>query len=191
MKLSLLKRLGFTLIELLVVITIIGILATLAIPAVTGALVKAQLTGALNNARQLQIVTFNLSTENEQLGQPSAWPGTFSVWVNNLTNALAPQEVRKLLSAPRVSVTNTPTTMADTAFNVYQVANTEDSTAVFLTTRNFNAAQNTAPTATSVPFGDKGVVIMRKGGDGAIVQQRFITDTNATGIVPASTTLAN
>ena len=46
---------AFTLIELLVVIAIIAILAALAVPALTSALKKAQMTGTMNNARQLYL----------------------------------------------------------------------------------------------------------------------------------------
>jgi len=174
---------AFTLIELLVVISIIGILAALAIPAVAGALVKGQQTGTLNNARQLQLATFNVNLENEAAGVASAWPATnvaFAAWRNSLTNVLTESDLRKMFSAPRVSVTNAlAAAMTDTAFNVYQVGNLEDSGTVFITTRNWNAATpTTLPTPTAIPYGDKGVIVMRKGGDGQVYQQRFL-GTNA------------
>ncbi|MEX1118109.1 MAG: prepilin-type N-terminal cleavage/methylation domain-containing protein [Terrimicrobiaceae bacterium] len=188
-----LRTLAFTLIELLVVISIIGILAALAIPAVAGALVKGQLTGTLNNARQLQLATFNLNLENEAAGAASAWPGTnatpavtFKVWRDSLTNILSASDIRKMFAAPRVTVPTTIaaiTTASNTAFNVYQVGNVEDSGVVFLTTRNFNAKTPlTPPTVNATPYGDKGVVVMRKGGDGQVYQIRFVTNTNSTGI---------
>ncbi len=193
-----LRTLAFTLIELLVVISIIGILAALAIPAVAGALVKGQLTGTLNNARQLQLATFNINLENEAAGQPGVWPGTngpitFANWRDSLTNILTESDLRKMFSAPRVSVTNALTVaMAGTAFNVYQVGNIEDSGAVFITTKNWNAATpGTAPLATASPYGDKGVVVMRRGGDGQVFQQRFITNTNAVGLITNQPALAN
>lgn len=192
-----LRTLAFTLIELLVVISIIGILAALAIPAVAGALVKGQLTGTLNNARQLQLATFNVNLENEAAGQPGVWPGTngavtFTLWRESLTNILSESDLRKMFSAPRVSVTNVSAiTMAQTAFNVYQVGNIEESGAIFVTTRNWNAfTPAVAPTATSIPYGDKGVVVMRKGGDGQVFQQRFITNTNAVGTITNQPNLA-
>lgn len=184
-----LKKLAFTLIELLVVISIIGILAALAIPAVAGALVKGQLTGTLNNARQLQLATFNINLENEAAGQAGVWPAsnvTFANWRDALTNTLSESDLRKMFSAPRVSVTGliSGVTVSGTAFNYYQVGNVEDSGVIFITTRNWDAAQPTvAPTANATPYGDKGVVVMRKGGDGQVFQQRFITNTQAVGVL--------
>jgi prepilin-type N-terminal cleavage/methylation domain-containing protein len=194
------SKFAFTLIELLVVISIIGILAALAIPAVAGALTKGQLTGTLNNARQLQLATFNLNLENEAAGVDGVWPGTngtntvtFAIWRDNLTNILSESDLRKMFSAPRVTVQDPlAATMANTAFNVYQAANLEDSGVIFITTRNWDASTpTTAPAATDTPYGDKGVVVMRKGGDGQVYQQRFITNTNTVGVLDDQPDLAN
>ena len=46
---------AFTLIEMLVVISIIAVLAAFAVPALTSALTKGQMTGTMNNARQLYL----------------------------------------------------------------------------------------------------------------------------------------
>src|SRR5437773_1244588 len=67
---------GFTLIELLVVIAIISILAAFAVPALTSALKKGQMTGTMNNARQLYIAQFQMSNDGAATGDAgSAWPG--------------------------------------------------------------------------------------------------------------------
>ena len=59
---------GFTLIELLVVIAIIAILAALAVPALTSALAKAQMTGTMNNARQLYLAQFSMANDGAATG---------------------------------------------------------------------------------------------------------------------------
>jgi prepilin-type N-terminal cleavage/methylation domain-containing protein len=189
MKKSFLKRLGFTLIELLVVISIIGILASLAIPAVTGALVRGQMTGTLNNARQLQLATFNANLDQELAGSTNAWPGTnrsFALWMEILTNGyLSSAELRKMFAAPRIIVADPPQ-IESIAFNVYGVGNAgapEDS--IFLATKNW--PQSGPPPAVALdanadPYQDKGVVVMRKGGDGSIFQARQVQDSNVLSI---------
>src|SRR5437763_15533282 len=59
---------AFTLIELLVVIAIIAILAALAVPALTSALAKAQMTGTMNNERQLYLSQFQMSNDGTATG---------------------------------------------------------------------------------------------------------------------------
>lgn len=190
-----LRNLAFTLIELLVVISIIGILAALAIPAVSGALVKGQLTASLNNARQLQLATFNLNLERESIGELGAWPGaagvsvssSFTAFINELTNALTVNDIRKMFSAPGVSIPGSalPASATEVAFNIYQVGNVDEGSVIFLTTKNWDAASPlVAPLSTARPFGDKGVVVMRKGGDGQVFQSRFVTNTNSLGWLP-------
>src|SRR5256885_11051940 len=67
---------AFTLIELLVVIAIIAILAALAVPALTSALAKAQLTGTMNNARQVYLAQFSMANDGTATGDSKlGWPG--------------------------------------------------------------------------------------------------------------------
>ena len=63
---------GFTLIELLVVIAIIAILAALAVPALTSALAKAQMTGTMNNARQLYLSQFSMANDGAATGDAAS-----------------------------------------------------------------------------------------------------------------------
>src|SRR5690348_12841524 len=70
------KTSAFTLIELLVVISIIAVLAGLAVPALTNALTKGQMTGTMNNARQLYLAGFQMANDGSANSDPSlAWPG--------------------------------------------------------------------------------------------------------------------
>ena len=67
---------AFTLIELLVVIAIIAILAALAVPALTSALKKAQMSGTMNNGRQLYLAAFQMANDGAATNDASsAWPG--------------------------------------------------------------------------------------------------------------------
>jgi len=184
---------AFTLIELLVVISIIAILASLAIPAVTGALARGQMAQTLSNMKQLHLATFNMDLDNQQAGAASGWPGasnttmtTALAWAAALTNGnyLKTTELGKLLSAQTLQATNTTSTNG-WAITVYDSAGSDDNGTVFLTTKNVSFAAaavsgSAAPTASAKPYGDKGFVIFRRGGDGQILQARFWTNTMST-----------
>src|SRR6516164_3779744 len=106
---------AFTLIELLVVIAIIAILAAFAVPALTQALAKGQMTGTMNNARQLYLAQFQMSNDGAATNDPSsAWPGdlptvptTIADYLNVLTNKgyLKGGDAIKLMNAPGASYT--------------------------------------------------------------------------------------
>ena len=70
---------AFTLVEMLVVIAIIATIAAFALPAITGALTRGQLAQAVNNARQIYLSTFAMTTDGSQTGDAKyAWPGDLS-----------------------------------------------------------------------------------------------------------------
>src|SRR5882762_3209354 len=104
---------AFTLIELLVVIAIIAILAALAVPALTSALAKAQLTGTMNNGRQLYLAQFSMANDGAATGDPAlAWPGDLTTVPGSLETYmdgvvgpgyLRAGDVSKLLTAPSAS----------------------------------------------------------------------------------------
>ena len=67
---------AFTLIEMLVVISIIAILAAFAVPALTSALTKGQMTGTMNNGRQLYLAAQQMSLDGSANSDPTlSWPG--------------------------------------------------------------------------------------------------------------------
>jgi prepilin-type N-terminal cleavage/methylation domain-containing protein len=175
---------AFTLIELLVVIAIIAILAALAVPALTSALAKAQMTGTMNNERQLYLSQFSMANDGAATGDvDSAYVGDYApplasleAFVNKLVGKgyLQPGDVGKLLTAPSAGCTATDAgttppsvTLAGTsAIKVHPVADADPSTTIFCTSSNYT--YGTALATGTVPYGTKGFIVMRKGGDGVV-----------------------
>lgn len=167
---------GFTLIELLVVISIIAILASLAIPAVTGALTRGQMTQTLNNARQLHLQTQSMSIDSSTSGD--GWMWTYSgtnpaTSVNDFLQALITNkyltdvEVRKLMTAPGVvPKVGEPFSAQSIAFKIFLTADSDPSENPFVVTKNW-AAIDTGLDPKGTPYGTKGFILMKKGGDGA------------------------
>ena len=189
---------AFTLIELLVVISIIAILAALAVPALTNALTRGQMTGTMNNARQLYLAGFQMATDGATNSDPAyAWPGaydetTLSSYLGRLVSNeyLQVGDLQKILNAPGITCTVTPTgggsgggsgsgsgagTLSISgrpALKVYRVVDTNSANTLFAVSNNFT--YNTPLPATgadSAPYADKGFVVMRKGGDAAVLRK--------------------
>ncbi len=182
------KTLGFTLIELLVVISIIAILASLALPAITGALARGQMTQTLSNMKQLHLVTQQMALDATTTGDTNiGWPGdipspSWAAWATNVVGGyMGTNDFMKMVSAPGITApANTspaglqPGQRNGRAIILYNVSETNDSAAVLFTSANFtnSASGGTRPVATAIPYGDKGFIVFRKGGDGSILQAR-------------------
>jgi prepilin-type N-terminal cleavage/methylation domain-containing protein len=157
---------AFTLIELLVVISIIAILAALAVPALTNALTKGQLTGTMNNARQLYLAGFQMATDGAANSDPNySWPGdgtppaSLAAYCTKLVqnDYLKAGDLQKILNAPGAACTVRTSGSGSTAsvelsgtsaLKVYLIQDVNPSNTIF-----------------AAPYVDKGFVIMRKGGD--------------------------
>ena len=187
MKINLKKLTAFTLIELLVVIAIIAILAALAVPALTSALAKAQQTGTMNNGRQLYLAQFQMANDGAATGDSSsAWPGDLTVvppdLVTYLNNVLAKGYLKgadalKLFTAPSAGFTATVSPQPDgtdrlsvpggtAALKVWMVADVNPATTIFCTSRNYD--YDTALDPTRSPYGNRGFITVKKGGDATV-----------------------
>lgn len=173
---------GFTLIELLVVISIIAILASLALPAITGALARGQMTQTLSNMKQLHLATQQMAldattTGDTNLGWPGDTGGTWTGWATNIVggNYMSTNDFKKMITAPGVIPTSEqPQSPGKSAIVVYKVGESSESGTVFLSSANFTntAGGGASPVATAKPYGNKGFIVYRKGGDGSILQAR-------------------
>ncbi len=186
---------AFTLIELLVVIAIIAILAALAVPALTSALKKAQMTGTMNNGRQLYLAAFSMANDGAATGDASlAYPGDLIASaqltagsLNDYSNVFLLQkgylkggDFLKLLNAPSCSfvATITPGTPDTIAFasgsaslKVYPLTDAAPSNAIFCTTHNYDYDTALSGSVSQIPYGTNGFIVVQKGGSAAVYKE--------------------
>src|SRR4029450_13185629 len=190
---------AFTLIELLVVIAIIAILAALAVPALPSALAKAQMSGTMNNARQLYLAQFQMSNDAAATGDASsAWPGDLIAggYLAGGAASLGPYcnillakgylkggDVLKLLNAPGTALVGTitppaPPTPESIAFNtgtgalkIYPVLESDPSNAIYAVSHNYTYNDLLSNSASQIPYGTKGFIVVRKGGDASVFKE--------------------
>jgi prepilin-type N-terminal cleavage/methylation domain-containing protein len=191
---------AFTLIELLVVIAIIAILAALAVPALTSALAKAQMTGTMNNVRQLYLAQFSMSNDGAATGSGGlAWPGDLAVagylpagskldtYANILiaNGYLRAGDAIKLFNAPGAGFTATvnsgpPESITApggiAAVKVYPVLESDVATAIFCVSHNYT--YDTALAGAGVPYGTRGFITIKKGGDAAVFRSGQAVNSN-------------
>ena len=178
---------AFTLIEMLVVISIIAVLAAFAVPALTSALTKGQMTGTLNNGRQLYLAGQQMALDGAANSDPAlVWPGddaaitTVTLYMSRLVanDYLKVGDVQKLMNAPGTNATTTAVPGpppgvamggAIPAFKFFKVKDADSSNVIFLETNNYT--YNAALAVGTAPFGDKGFIVQRRGGDASILRK--------------------
>lgn len=190
---------GFTWIEFLVCLVVIGVLIALTLPGTSGSgLSGGRMTQSLSNMKQLQLATQQMALDGQTTGNKNlGWPGdtgsSFARWTTVLVqeNYLSKQDLAKLLSAPGIVVSpdNIPT-VNTTAVLVYAVSAKSPENTVFLSTANFTNTPTggVPPVKSAKPYGEKGFIVFRKGGDGAILRPRQ-TGPQYTNIIGAAAPL--
>jgi len=193
---------AFTLIEMLVVISIIAILAAFAVPALTSALTRGQLTGTMNNARQVFLAGQQMALDGTANSDPSlGWPGdvnpavgTVSAYVDLLVknNYLQAGDVQKLFTAPSAAVTVTGGTTSGSppaytpiafgggsvpALKIYRMQDANPGSTLFCVTNNW--VYDNDLSATANPYSTKGFVVIRKGGDASVFKRAQAQHTTA------------
>jgi prepilin-type N-terminal cleavage/methylation domain-containing protein len=192
---------AFTLIEMLVVISIIVVLASFAVPAVISGLTKGQMVGTLNNARQMYLAGQQMALDGATNSDPNfGWPGdlnsatagapagtkisTLDEYCNRLVqnDYLKAGDLQKILSAPGITCTvtgnadGTVTLAGRPSLKVYKIQEVDPSNAIFAVTNNYT--YDTALVSTDAPYGDKGFIVMRKGGDASTYKKNQATAAN-------------
>jgi prepilin-type N-terminal cleavage/methylation domain-containing protein len=189
------SRQGFTLIELLVVIAIIATIAAFAVPALTSALTRGQMTGTLNSSRQLYLAGYQMALDGTTNSDANlAWPGNYATgsmdtleqYCEKLVqnDYLKGGDLQKLLSAPGAACTATvnagdPVTVklnGKSGVKVYKVKDTDASNVIFAASANY--IYNKALDSNTSPYGDKGFVIVHKGGDAIILRKNNASASN-------------
>ena len=180
---------GFTLIELLVVISIIAILAAVLTPAVTSALTRGKMTGTMNNGRSIYMSLFAKDVEDPVFQTGSPFPKStgssfvytkstdYFIWV--VTSKVMSVDY-SFFSASGIPPAKTTVAADFKAENnawciTADVADSTPDGVPLLITRNLNiTALNTPLTAgilSGEPFGEKGAVIVTKGGASLIAKE--------------------
>jgi len=161
------------------------------VPALTSALTKAQMTGTMSNARQLYLAQFSMSNDGAATGSPGlAWPGdlltggTLAAGSNLIAYAnvlvgngyLRAGDAIKLFNAPGASFSDTvvagPPEQLNAAatgtasLKVYPVLDADVANAIFCVSDNY--VYDTALANGTVPYGTKGFITVKKGGDAAV-----------------------
>jgi|GEM_PF-465365 len=182
---------GITWVEVLVIIVIIFVLWSLSIPAVTVGPSKSILTASLSNMKQLHLVAQQMAQDgvtkgDTNLGWPGDTGGSFTNWTAQIVKGgyLTTNDLCKLLSAAGciVPLGKIPP-MGETAVRVYAVTKDSPGDAVFLTSANFTNTPTggDALSPSAKPFGNKGFVVFRKGGDGSVYRSKQVGQTNVIG----------
>lgn len=153
------------------------------------------MTGSLNNARQFYLAGYQMALDGSSNSDPTlSWPGDdqnagldLKLYCAKLikNDYLKAGDLTKLLSAPGATCTVNATgpdangdytvsyAAGTPALKIYKVKDADAANTLFAATKNYT--YDTALSSANSPFGDKGFVVVRKGGDAAILRRNNAT----------------
>jgi type II secretory pathway pseudopilin PulG len=182
--------LGLTRTELVVAVSISAILIVLAAPFLSDYMLEQRLVGSISGARMLYIASLSMATDygttkDVRLG----WPGdlaererepvtTVTAYLNRLMEFQYLQRVDlevvlKKAGGRRWDADQPLDATRHCPFKIYRVKEADSANVLFCATRNFTYNIGLDPDVR--PYGDKGFMVFRKGGDGGV----FIGKRNA------------
>lgn len=205
---------ALSLVELLVVIAVIFVLAILfgLTPGHSNALHKGQLIQALSNGRQIHQATMTMAIDGANNADPSlGWPGDLKARgriasVEDYVNVLVRNDYFKAgdlkifatagikaypggtLSSGSNGVITPAFAEENNAYKVFLVNKDDSANTVFLTTKNYTYNQPLND-RNAKPFGDKGFVVIRKGGDGSVLKKQSAQNLEIVGKLPRGATV--
>jgi len=181
---------GLTTRELLAALIVCGVFVAAVYAKSTGLFARAADTIIVAKMKQLHLVTRQMAldgieTTNARLGWPGDIGGTFAAWADGLVPGyLTTNGFDGLLSVRGEKVRHGTMPRANTnGILLYAVRSNSAADTVLFTTANFTntPAGGELARKKATPLGDRGFVVFRKGGDGAILLASQAGDTNLVG----------
>jgi type II secretory pathway pseudopilin PulG len=198
---------GFSFAELLILLAILAILGSLLVPYYSHLSAREHLSSSICNARQIHIAAMSMASDGAANKDPGlGWPGdlkangkiaTVQDYVNALVHNdyLKPGDLKIFSAAgmdayPGGTLTSGSNGILvprfeekNTIFKVFLVKDEDPAPTVFMATKNYtyNTPLND-PTAP--PYGNKGFVVCRKGGDASYYKQQQAQQLQLIGKLP-------
>lgn len=182
------ERLAFTLIELLVVIAIIMLLAAIMSPVINNAMRKAQMVQTLNNGKQIYLGMFSQQLERRNAYPKTTGPDAFAnstdYWKWAVTNRVLDADFSMFSAHGLLTYRGLDPTRFTPDHNAWcivgDLTETVRSVAPLLFTRNLEIATlqelPAAKLGEAMPFGSRGVVTIKVGGDGNIYDRQALEE---------------
>ena len=198
------RNIAQRIVSTLIIIALVVLVSSLLTPRVDFCGFKGPINQTMNNARQLYSAGFSMAIDHGTTGDDLlGWPGdlaerkgkqatTVSGYIERLIGGgyLKRSDMAKVLQEPGVipwDINRPLDADRNCPFKIYRVKESDGPTTLFCASRNFT--YNEGLDEKKTPYGDKGFVLFRKGGDGAVFNHKkpATSNVNALGLLPGRT----